>query len=233
MSYRELKDLTQVERDLEYLFQNKLKFKEELKRVENTGLSPQLEADQRDFLNKQVAVFSGKCQAELENLVAFPYWQIRHAKLLQDFWKNGNYDNSVFIMTKFPDPTQDKNKNDQLERVLRTISDTVEACCCKPRIARFPQNYHPGLWDNVELHLLGCSRGIAVVEDRYLPELNPNVMMEWGWMRGMGKRVFFLREKSFRSFRADLGDLLSEEFDWDNPEPGVRASVAGFLKGPR
>ena len=123
-------------------------------------------------------------------------------------------------MTKFPDKAQGKDKNDQLDRVLKAISDAVLACSCKPRIAQFPQNYHPGLWDNVELHLLGCKRGVAIVEDRYSPELNPNVMMEWGWMRGMGKRVFFLREKNFRHFRADLGDLLSEEFDWDDPEFG-------------
>jgi hypothetical protein len=233
MRYHGVKDIRQTERDLEYLFEKKMYFKNELEKMQRTGLSSQLEADNRDFLIEQIMGFGAKCRAELENLVAFPYWQIRHANLLQDFWKTDTYEESVFIMTKFPDAAQGEGKNAELERVLRAISDAVHACSCKPRIARFPQNYHAGLWDNVELFLLGCNRGIAVVEDRYNPELNPNVMMEWGWMRGMGKRVFFLREKNFRHFRADLGDLLNEEFDWDNPEQGVRTGIEGFLKGPR
>jgi hypothetical protein len=232
MSYRELKDIPQIERDLEYLFEKKIGFRNELEKMQRTGISAQLEMDQQGFLSQQVNEFGERCRAQLENLVTFPYWQIRHARLLQDFWRNGSFEESVFIMTKFPDPAQGADKNNQLERVLGAISDAVEACSRKPRIARFPNNYHPGLWDNVELHLLGCKRGIAVVEDRYNAELNPNVMMEWGWMRGMGKRVFFLREKGFKHFRADLGDLLSEEFDWDNPEPGARRGVEGFLKGP-
>jgi hypothetical protein len=234
MSYRELKDIPQIERELEYLFEKKIRAENDLQEMQRRGFfSSQFEADARDSIDQQIRDFRSRCRTQLENLAAFPYWQIRHAKLLQDFWRTGAYEESVFIMTKFQDKQQSKDKNDQLDRVLGAISSAVESCSCKPRIAQFPNNYHPGLWDNVELHLLGCERGIAVVEDRYNPELNPNVMMEWGWMRGMGKRVFFLREKNFRHFRADLGDLLSEEFDWDNPEPGVSTAVKGFLKGPR
>ena len=232
MSDYELKDIPQAERELEYLYDKKAYFNNELKKMSGSGLSPQFEDDQRKLLQQQVDNFGARCRAQLENLVAFPYWQIRHAALLKEFWKTGGYEESVFIMTKFPDKAQGKDKNDQLDRVLKAISDAVLACSCKPRIAQFPQNYHPGLWDNVELHLLGCKRGVAIVEDRYSPELNPNVMMEWGWMRGMGKRVFFLREKNFRHFRADLGDLLSEEFDWDDPELAIPTAVGGFLKGP-
>ena len=126
-------------------------------------------------------------------------------------------------MTKFPDAAQNRDKNDQLERVLKAISEAVQACSFKPRIARFPQNYHPGLWDNVELFLLGCKRGIAVVEDRYKPELNPNVMMEWGWMRGMGKgsfsfakRILAISAPILAIFLAKslIGRTRSRDADW-------------------
>ena len=80
--------------------------------------------------------------------------------------------------------------------------------------------------------MLGCRRGVAIVQDRYTDELNPNVMMEWGWMRGMGRRVFFLLEKDFSNFRADLGDLLNEKFAWDTPEQDIKKAITGFLKGP-
>ena len=60
--------------------------------------------------------------------------------------------------------------------------------------------YFDDVWSNVELYLLGCRYGIAIVEDRFKPELNPNVAMEWGWMRGLGKDVLFLVEKQAHKF---------------------------------
>lgn len=86
----------------------------------------------------------------------------------------------------------------QLEAVIQAVRDAVEGCGYIPRIARDNQ-YHPILWDNVELYLLGCRRGIAIVEDKYLPELNPNVAMEWGWMRGWDATFFTLSKRTSRS----------------------------------
>ena len=93
-----------------------------------------------------------------------------------------------------------------------------------------PRRYHQGLWDNVELHLLGCKQGIAIVEDRYLDELNPNVTMEWGWMRGMGKSVLFLIEDGFTNSRADVGGLIEEAFSWRNPGARTPSIVRTWLE---
>jgi hypothetical protein len=68
------------------------------------------------------------------------------------------------------------------------------------RLASQARAVAPGRW---------VLESIARVEDRHRNELNPNVAMEWGWMRAMGKRVCFLRESGFKNFRADLGDLLN------------------------
>lgn len=133
-------------------------------------------------------------------------------------------------MTKFPKASGDE-KDEQLERILSTISAAIRGHDHVPRIARDSARYHAGLWDNVELHLIGCRQGIALVEDRYLDELNPNVAMEWGWMRGMGKRVLFLLEDGFGNFGADLGDLLFERFSWNDPDSGIRAAIAKWLGG--
>ena len=38
---------------------------------------------------------------------------------------------------------------------------------------------HEWLRDEVEIHILGWATGITIVEDRYRPELIPNVAMEW------------------------------------------------------
>ncbi len=92
------------------------------------------------------------------------------------------------------------------------------------------EKYHELLWDNVELYLLGCSRGIAILEDQYKSELNPNVAMEWGWMRGMGKEVLCLVEKRFNHPRADWSGLIEDYFSWENPEETINPIVQNWLK---
>jgi hypothetical protein len=228
VSEHELKDIPQTERELEYLYDKRAYFNSELKKMSGSGLSPQFEDDQRKLLQQQVENFGARCRAQLENLVAFPYWQIRHAALLKEFWKTGGYEESVFIMTKFPDKAQGKDKNDQLNRVLKAISDAVLACSCKPRIAQFPQNYHPGLWDNVELHLLGCKRGVAVVEDRYSPELNPNVMMEWGGCAAWAKESFSCGRRIFAISGRTLGTFLAKNLIGMIPSRRSRPRWKGF-----
>jgi|SRR5271166_3956316 len=71
----------------------------------------------------------------------------------------------------------------------------------------------------------------ALVEDKYLPELNPNVAMEWGWMRGMGRNVLYLVDKDFSKQRADWGGLIESSFEWANP--GTNISCGARPKVPR
>ena len=85
------------------------------------------------------------------------------------------------------------------------------------------------VWKNVELYLLGCAGGVAIVEDRYKKELNPNVAMEWGWMRAMGKPVLCLIEEQFRAMRADIEGFVSHPFKWDKPEEGIPGAVKDWI----
>lgn len=148
--------------------------------------------------------------------------------MLERFWSDGSYDKSVFVMSKFPN--RDEAVDKELEHVLGVVSNAIAAAGFVPRIARGPSRYHQGLWDNVELHLLGCKQGIAIVEDRYLDELNPNVTMEWGWMRGMGKAVLFLIEDGFTNSRADIGGLIEDSFAWRNPGARTPSVVRTWLE---
>jgi hypothetical protein len=56
---------------------------------------------------------------------------------------------------------------------------------------------------------------VAIIENRYKQELNPNVALEWGWMRAMDKDVLFLLEKDFKQFRADILGFIPDTFSWD------------------
>lgn len=169
----------------------------------------------------------------LRDVVAFPPQHSRHGTLLDNFHTVAGYQQSVFVMTKFPVPGSTDPADQQLRAVIQAVRDAVKAAG-QGQVARLAndQQFHGILWDNVELYLLGCSRGIAIVEDRYLPELNPNVAMEWGWMRGMGRNVLYLVEKNFKKQRADWGGLIEAPFDWDDPVPGITAAVQAWLPKP-
>ena len=116
-----------------------------------------------------------------------------------------------------------------LINLISCVKTAVSDAGYEPRLAS-DREFHPGLWDNVVLYMLGCERGVAIVEDKYRDEFNPNVAMEWGWMRGMRREVLFLVEKDFGNQRADVSGLISKAFDWDDPRDAVRRAVSGWLQ---
>lgn len=177
-------------------------------------------------MEAQIKSWEKRKEKALSLLVAFPPHHLRHFPKMDDFYQVAPYEKSVFIMTKFPNGQTEKDQ--QLSRVIKATQDAVSAWGYKPRIAS-EKKYHPGLWDNVETYLFGCMRGIAIVESKHTHELNPNVTMEWGWMRGMGKDVLYLVEESFQLARADLSGLLQDPFQWDVPEPGIEKAVKAWL----
>jgi hypothetical protein len=70
-----------------------------------------------------------------------------------------------------------------------------------------------------------------MIEDRYRSELNPNVAMEWGWMRAMGRQVLYLRESGFSRERADMMGLIADQFYWNEPEKHIPGVISRWLKG--
>lgn len=184
--------------------------------------------DERDVaLKVQIDEVARKKEQVLRAILTFPPFHDRHRALLDAFHTDGAFDKSVFIMTKYPDGAQPNEAG--LQKVIDVVKQAVLRCEHVPRLA-LDRDYHRGLWDNVELYLLGCTRGIAIVESKYRPELNPNVAMEWGWMRGMGRDVLYLVEKSFDQRRADWGGLIEYEFAWDEPDAAIPATVHRWLK---
>jgi hypothetical protein len=150
-------------------------------------------------------------------------------RYLDQFFSDGTYEKNVFVMAKFPEGKGVAAK--KLQGVIDVVCEEIAARGYHPRIAS-QRDYHASLWDNVELYLLGCSQGVALLEDRYRPELNPNVAMEWGWMRSMGKSVLSLVEARFKHARADWSGLLENRFTWEHPRDGIRPAIMKWLAGP-
>ena len=227
----EFGDVDVVLRSLEVRFERIRYVMEQRQKVGPRGLGVARTDEEQQWLDEQEERARQGCRADLEAFLNFPPRHGRHQMHLDAFWRRGSYEKSVFVMTKFPEEPVTAAKDTELGRVLEAVCTAVKAAGFVPRIAS-DRDYHEQLWDNVELYMLGCQRGIAVVEDRYLPELNPNVAMEWGWMRGMSKRVLYLVEKTFTRSRADFSGLLSKRFSWEEPEPGISAAVKAFLSPP-
>jgi len=184
---------------------------------------------QKDF-EKRIQEHWQKIETVIRELDRMPErFHLEYAARLEKFTLEGKFEESIFIMTKYPS-AKDKGKTAiELQNVIDLVTKGIKAKGCKPRIAT-ENLLHPWLWGNVELCLVGCKRGVAIVEDKYLPELNPNVAMEWGWMKGMGRDVLFLREENFKHERADWKGLIDFTFNWDDPAPGVNAALDQFLK---
>ena len=215
-------------KQLRKLYREQFDLQDEFDRLSDTLSSAEAD-DKAAHYNRQIRAKKAQILAYLEQeLMRYPpHHAGEHLTQLKAFHQVAPYDQSVFIMTKFPEGDDDKDR--ALKALIGQVQDGIRAAGMAPRLATF--GYHEMLWSNVELYLLGCQRGVAIVEDQYRRELNPNVALEWGWMKGMGKQVFFLVEEGFASGRADWQGLLSKTFSWAAPEQGVKDSVRQWLIG--
>jgi hypothetical protein len=161
----------------------------------------------------------------LTELVQFPSHHSRHFGIMQACYDAGStYDSTVFVMTKFPEENNLSPEHVRLAEVIEHVITSLKGNGYHPRIASEKRPpYHQGLWDNVEAYLFCYRSGVAIVENKCKNEFNPNVAMEWGWMRA-NKRVLYLIEKDFEHI-ADTAGLLYGRFSWDDPQPGIIAAI--------
>jgi hypothetical protein len=118
-----------------------------------------------------------------------------------------NYDKNVFVMTRFQDG------NCMLSELDATIRDGLRARGLVGHRADdrcYPNDRN--LWDNVCTYMLCCKYGVAVLEDIIADEFNPNVALEYGFMRALGKPTLLLKERRFKP-RADILGTVWNEFD--------------------
>jgi hypothetical protein len=212
-----MSDYSQYINQLASLFKSLTK--EEFKLRRDTLLQP-WEPGEKKIVEDTIAFYKSRISNKLTKLVMFPPHHLgpHDAKLRGFHWQPGEYDvvgsyhKSVFIMTKFPDPDLPDRLSRQLQSVIDSVATSIKKAGYCPRIAR--QTREAWLWGNVELYLLGCGLGVAILEDKYQKELNPNVALEWGWMKAMYKPVLFLKERGFAHQRADWMGLISQPFTW-------------------
>lgn len=75
------------------------------------------------------------------------------------------------------------------------------------------REYHPDLWSNVEVYMVGCQYGVAVFEDFERRDHNPNIAIELGYLRARGNRCLILKERTLPSVPTDIVGALYKDFD--------------------
>ncbi len=63
-----------------------------------------------------------------------------------------------------------------------------------------------------------CKYGVAVFEQAFKKDFNPNVSLELGFMLSRGRRVLLLKEKQLKALPTDVVGKLYQEFDIGKPE---------------
>lgn len=133
-------------------------------------------------------------------------------------------------MMKFPDITSlDVKKCKMLDDIWEVIETVIARYGLHARRADKNQ-YYDQLWENVCVHMLGCRYGIAILEDRAAAELNPNVTLEYGFMKAINASVALFRDINFKHDRADLTGKLARQFTIDRKGVLEKATLAKALK---
>ncbi|MGV9253245.1 hypothetical protein [Streptomyces sp. NPDC003697] len=135
------------------------------------------------------------------------------------------YEKNVFLMTRFDASNRLLVELDvELRRVLRAAGyDPVRA---DDKVYVADRN----LWNNVCTYMLCCKQGVAILEDRAKDEFNPNVALEYGFMRALNRNVLLFADVGFRNLRADIIGTLREEFDITDIAGTVEPSLERWIR---
>ena len=69
------------------------------------------------------------------------------------------------------------------------------------------------LWNNVCVYMMGCRFGVCVFEEIDEREFNPNVPLEYGFMRAMNRQVLLLKDIRMPKMPSDMTGKLYRNFD--------------------
>ena len=132
------------------------------------------------------------------------------------------YRRNGFVMMRFGETGAHL---DILEAIRATLAKyAIEALRADDR------QYHDDLFPNVQTYIHGCSFGIAVFERLETDDFNPNVSLEVGYMRALGKSVCLLKDRTLRTLQTDLVGKLYKSFDPQNPLGSIPAEIDKWMR---
>jgi hypothetical protein len=136
-----------------------------------------------------------------------------------------NYNNNVFIMMKFDDAN---TKLKELENEVRGFLQSYGLNPLRADDRIYPKDRD--LWNNVCIYMICCKFGIAILENVSQHEYNPNVALEYGFMRALDKRVLLLADKGFPKPRVDVVGKLREHFDINDIKESIKTPLEKWVR---
>ena len=154
-----------------------------------------------------------------------PGYDFLKEEYIKFFKDHPHYNRNVFIMTRF---VQGNKLLQILDVELRGVlkSNGLEPLRADDKMYIPDRN----LWNNVCVYMICSKYGIAVLEDRVANEFNPNVAIEYGFMRALNKPVLLLTDIGFRNLRADIIGTLRGGFDIYNTKETIRRPTEKWLR---
>jgi hypothetical protein len=116
-------------------------------------------------------------------------------------------DKNVFIAMRFRDGKQFAEIHQTIKRVLAEYG---------LRGLRADDRVYPSdgdLWNNVCVYMLACKYGVCVFEEIDEREFNPNVPLEYGFMRAIDRQVLLLKDQRMPNLPADMTGKIYHPFD--------------------
>ena len=154
---------------------------------------------------------------------AIPGYEGLQPYLDRFFRDHPDYEHNVFVMMRF---REEPHYVSLFEIIQRTLSHHgLKALRVDMR--SYPDD--DDLWANIVVYTMGCARVIAIFDDFEDRDFNPNVAIEYGFMRALNKRVLILKEQRMPRVPADVTGSRFRPFDMMRLEETVTRQVESWL----
>ena len=129
---------------------------------------------------------------------------------------------NVFVMMRFEETSQ----HEEILTAVRGSLDHYGFDALRADDTWYVDN----LWENVRVYMEGCQYGIAVFDQIYERDFNPNVSLELGYMMGQGKKCLVLKEEKIPTLHSDLSGRLYRAFDSYDIERTIREQISQWMR---
>lgn len=135
-------------------------------------------------------------------------------------YDNPDFEKNVFIAMRFRDGKQFT----EIHEAIRTTLAEHGLKGLRSDSKTYPAD--GDLWTNVCVYMMGCKYVICVFEEIDEREFNPNIPLEYGFMRAINRQVLLLKDKRMPNMPSDIIGKLYRNFDTYNIGESIREQVS-------
>jgi hypothetical protein len=85
------------------------------------------------------------------------------------------------------------------------------------------------LWNNVCVYMMGCKYAACIFEEIDEREFNPNVAIEYGFLRAINRQILLLKEQRVPTMPTDMIGKMYRTFDGYRITETISAQIAHWV----